>query len=485
MNERHTVVLSDIHLCEAERSEGVWMRYRQPVCSPAPEIGAMLEALRLRVRGQALTLVFNGDVFDFDAPRVIGERSVFHDFPRDAAHARAALAGILDDHPSFVRAVGEVLAEGHEVVFISGNHDAQLTLPAVRALLRDRLTDAAIAARSDAGPRAARTEIEGRILFRSWFHATPDGVIVEHGHQYDLYCTHRYPTAPFRADGQTIQPTLGSLVARHLASRLGYFNPHFDGSYALSLIGYLAHWARYYALSERSLFGTFAVGAMRTVLGLLRARLPASDERRRADLERAAAETGAPRAALLRHAALFACPAEDQLYRALRILWLDRVAIAALSLLAVGLLIALDQASILAAFVAPALFAGYEVVAPKEDVGAVWKRVASAAREVARAHGASAVIFGHTHHAEGSWEDGVFFGNSGSWSAAFRDPECTQPISDERTFIWLTRDEGGALGGGLASFRRGALRRTSDVRAPHARRAARAARGSLAAAGGR
>ena len=35
----------------------------------------------------ALTLVLNGDVFDLDAPRVVGNESVFHDLPRNAEHA--------------------------------------------------------------------------------------------------------------------------------------------------------------------------------------------------------------------------------------------------------------------------------------------------------------------------------------------------------------------------------------------------------------
>src|SRR5438094_758265 len=97
----HTVVLSDIHLCEVEPESGLWMRYRQRAYLPDPELAAMLGALRERVGSDGLTLVLNGDVFDFDAPRVIGRESVFHDLPRTPENSVSAMIAILDDHPLF------------------------------------------------------------------------------------------------------------------------------------------------------------------------------------------------------------------------------------------------------------------------------------------------------------------------------------------------------------------------------------------------
>ena len=99
---RHTVVISDIHLCEVERTSGLWMRYRQAAFSPDRELADMIAELRRQVRGDTLTFVLNGDVFDFDAPRVIGEESVFHDLPRTAENAVTTMGAILDDHPIVV-----------------------------------------------------------------------------------------------------------------------------------------------------------------------------------------------------------------------------------------------------------------------------------------------------------------------------------------------------------------------------------------------
>src|SRR5262245_38676186 len=101
----HTVAISDIHLCELEPTDGLWMRYRQAPYSPDAEVASMLDALREEMKRlppgrtrafdrNELTLVLNGDIFDFDAPRVIDRKSVFHDLPRSAEHAVPVMEAI-------------------------------------------------------------------------------------------------------------------------------------------------------------------------------------------------------------------------------------------------------------------------------------------------------------------------------------------------------------------------------------------------------
>ncbi|MGK4005026.1 hypothetical protein WMF31_20535 [Sorangium sp. So ce1036] len=444
------------------------MRYRQAPYSPDSEVAAMLDALRDEMKqGTArgagrheLTLVLNGDVFDFDAPRVIDRKSVFHDLPRSAEHAVPAMRAMLADHPVFTEALGRVVADGHTVVFISGNHDVQLTLPEVRDLVRARVVDAALAALGGTPGEGAREALAARVVFRAWFHKTPDGIILEHGNQYDAYCSYRYPMLPFGRKPGEIQPTMGSLACRLLASRMGYFNPHVDSSFMLSAFGYLAHWARYYMFSRRSLALAWALGALRTVVELVRRREPERRARRRACLAAAARETGAPLRAVARHAHLFARPAEDRLGLVARELWLDR-AVFGLLAVAVALVWLLLAPSWLApaALVAPAGLVAYERLVPKLPLDATWKRVSRAARQVARAHRARAVVFGHTHNPEGTWEGGLFFGNTGSWSAAFEDVACTKPVFASRPLVWLRSEPGSGsaarLSGGLVAWKNG------------------------------
>jgi UDP-2,3-diacylglucosamine pyrophosphatase LpxH len=458
---RHTLVISDIHLCEAEPSDGLWMRYRQKSFSPDSELAVMLDALRTRVRGEQLTLVLNGDIFDFDAPRVVGDESVFHDLPRDAEHAVPAIAAILDDHTVFLIAIGRLVADGHEAVFISGNHDVQLTLPEVRSLVTARVVEAAALAlgrSTDELEPALRRELMSRIAFRAWFHKTVDGIVVEHGNQYDPYCSWRYPMAPFGRDGREIQPTMGSLATRLLASRMGYFNPHVDESFMLSMVGYLHHWAKYYMFTSRSLVVAWATGAVRTLWTLVLRRDPERRERRRANIAAAAAETGVSVKTVARHARLFARPAEDRLPIVMRELWLDRAGILLFSLLVAALWYWLVPGGArYGAVLAPALLLAYEIFTPKIPLGETWRTVNRAARRVAKVHRARAVVLGHTHNPEGVWENGVFHGNTGSWSAAYRDIACTKPLFEERPIVWLTTDadRGGELRGGLFAWKDG------------------------------
>ena len=458
----HTVILSDIHLAEAEPGEGLWMRYRQRRFSPDREIAAMLAALRgdlaARGPGHALSLVLDGDVFDFDAPRVVGDESVFHDEPRDAQHVVPVVDAILRDNPLFVCGVAGVLADGHSVVFVSGNHDVQLTLPEVRERVAQRLIEATCAELASRGRPAAERDaasVRQRIAFRAWFHRTPDGVVIEHGNQYDSYCAYRYPMAPFAPGSRTIRPTMGSLATRLLVSRMGYFNPHVDSSFMLSLAGYVWHWMRYYALTRHSLVLAWAGGALRTIATLLRIRDPERRRRRRADVAACARETAVHPQIVARHARLFAPPAEDCIALVLRELWLDRAGLLLLGLVMATLWIVLAPRGLELYAVTPALgLLAYEGLVPKVPLAALWQSMGRVARSVAKLHHARAVVFGHTHHPEGAWEKGVFFGNTGSWSAAFHDIECTRPVSDERPLVWLSSD-GGRMEGGLLAWCRG------------------------------
>ncbi len=453
----HTVVISDVHLCQSTSGDEVWMRYRQPRFSPDEDFGQLFEHLRDEARTAALTLVFNGDLFDFDAPTVVNGLVREESTTPTEHEAGDVLCQILADHPRFVGGIADLLVAGHTVVFVSGNHDAHLSWSGVRARLADALIDAVITRDSSCDAQGIRS----RIVFRSWFHRTADAIHIEHGHQYDHYCAFRHPMEPFTTDGRIVQPTMGSLSFRHLVARMGYFNPHVDSSFMLSAREYIAHWARYYARSPHSLAVTWARGAMRVMRELLEHRVPRADELIERASERSARETNAPLEALREHAKLFAQPSNEHAHSALRELWLDRVALGSAGLVAIGAAsLAGPVATTTAAVGSVAAIAAYELLVPKPPLDDTYRHTARCQREIARIHDARAVVLGHTHQAFAHWEDGVFHGNCGTWSPAFRDAECTVPLTDGRPVIWL-RSAGDALEGGLYHWRRGALLRAS------------------------
>lgn len=484
---RHLVAISDIHLSEVEPTDGLWMRYRQKPYTPAGQIAEMILELLDRVRGDELTLVLNGDVFDFDAPRVVGRKSVPHDLPRTAENAAPVVRAILRDHPEIVGGLARVIAEGHTLVFVSGNHDAQMTLPEVRDAIRSVIVAEALGqianrqlgegqsgeGQSGEGQSADGLEeaLSRRVLFRAWFYLDPAGVLFEHGHQYDSYCSFRYPMAPFGKTPGLIQPTMGSMLARLYLGKLGFFNPHVDATFMLSMSGYLRHWATYYLFSKHSQAWIWASGAIRTLHSLIANRDPGNRERRLANIAEAARETGASQRAIARHARLFAPPGEDMLWHVTRQLWLDRVmfATAATGFVAAWALSQRHTFGLLASLGPVALFA-VELTQPKDTLEDNWRKVQRRARQVAKAHRARAVVFGHTHMPEGRWEDGVFFGNTGSWSAAYKDVECKEPLFNERPLVWLRVDDAApdrpVVSGGLCMWKKGEMRLTTPQRTP-------------------
>jgi len=451
---RHTVVISDIHLCEVEPSTGEWMRYRQRPCLPDAEIGRMLDALSDKVHPDKLTLVLNGDIFDFDAPRVIDGQSEFHDLPRTAEHSVPAMAAILDDHPLFIAALARVIRQGHEIVFTSGNHDAALTFPEVRNLISARIADSALASFPAPSLPLHRT-LRARIQFRAWFHLTPDGILVEHGHLYDPYCAFRYPMAPYLDERREIVPTIGSIGTRVLVARLGYFNPHVDRSFNLTKSGYAWHWGRYYLFTRRSIVAIWVYGMTWLLTRIARARQRPNRQRSRSNIRACTRETGARLMATARHARLIEPPA-DSPFGIARDLWADRVLVI-LICMALGLVLCLTQglpASLLWLLLPFAVFPVYDHFAPRPRLAESWERVTKVMHQLARVHRVRAVVFGHTHQPFGEWNQGTFCGNSGSWSAAV-STQSGELLVNERPLIWLRTSEDGEMEGGLYAWKNG------------------------------
>jgi UDP-2,3-diacylglucosamine pyrophosphatase LpxH len=424
------------------------MRYRQRRFFPDERLAAMLDLVASRAGGDSIEVVFNGDVFDFDVAPVKGERLDYDTRCVTEDDAVARLAVILDDHPVFVAAVAKIVAQGGSVVFVAGNHDAQLHWPKVQALLTERLVDAAISAREPAPE--AREAIRGRIAFRAWFHRTVDGVLVEHGNQYDRYCSFASPLAPFVAEGQLqrVEPTVGSLVVHHIVGRLGYFNPNHDPSFLLGAAGYAKHFFRYYAFAKESLVGTWSLGTIRVALALL----DHGRRRRRWDdaaLARFAVERGIDLETLREHASM---AKHAGVHEFLRTLHLDKAALAGVVVAATALALAHPRTAIGFALGSVGALAAFNIAVKEKSLEETYEHLRECQRRIARLHGARAVVFGHTHAAFGRWEEGTFYGNCGTWSPRHRDIECSVPYERGEPFVWLRSDDNGRLRGGLYRF---------------------------------
>ncbi len=178
-----------------------------------------------------LTLVLNGDVFDFLlVTRTAGYPGEISDAERkfglDPTEAKSVfkLDAIAAGHPVFFAALSRFVARGNRLDVLRGNHDLELYFPAVQERLKFHLT------RSDGG--ASRDEIEARVRIHQWFYLEPGRVYIEHGNQYEASNSIRYPLRPllpqskWKDDQPMLDYPLGSLFVRYFYNRIHRQNPY-------------------------------------------------------------------------------------------------------------------------------------------------------------------------------------------------------------------------------------------------------------------
>ncbi len=359
----HTLVVSDVHLATLLPGDGDWLRHRRAAASTDIALASAIDQAVARSRGQQLEIVLNGDIFDFDAPHASYLQDGHlppHETYRPEA-AAAALRSVLDDHPLVVRSLRAAAEAGQSVVVIPGNHDAQIAFESVRSVIRERLPQA---------------------VFRTWFHHTPYGAHIEHGHLYDPSCT--------PAELHKPEPSLGSVGAYYAPALSPGINPHVTDPIGLPPSWY-GKALRETLANGRTFIKNFAeaASAMTTELGAIQSRPVVVVPPETVAL--VAQETGTSVAAVATHAALLA-PRWSFVDFARSGIWRD-----------------------------------YH--------GRIESRLDDALGQVAKLYGSTGVVVGHTHRPFGRWRDGVFFGNSGTWApgASLRDRFVG-------SFVWLAHD---------------------------------------------
>ncbi|MES2642978.1 MAG: metallophosphoesterase [Myxococcota bacterium] len=439
----HTAVISDLHLSDIEAPDPrrpAWRRYKHPdVVDDGPLLRLLLH-LRELSAGQPVELVLAGDIFDFDtvvgAPEPAPYRVSWLERCRGmvAEQERSAwkMRRILADHPVLVAALSQWMADGHLLVFIIGNHDLELHWPAVQAELRAAL----------APPRPdALTVCE-------FFRISGGDTLVMHGNQLDAYCVCHDPLHPFiEVKGKLrVRMPFGNIAGKMMLNGMGLFNPHVEDSFIRPFADYVRFFFRYVARQDPLLAFTWLWTAPLTLWvsvdeGLRPAeRDPARLEERVRDAARRARGTPAMVRAL-RDVAVH--PAVYSPLKVARELWLDRVGLLVLLVFVVfQLTTALHMMSNLGYVWAVALFLGllpfYVAYARscRSDVGNTQANIRKRVGELGRIARVTRVVMGHTHRAAVRRHDGVEFLNTGHWSPAYDDVECTKKVGTN-AFAWV------------------------------------------------
>ncbi len=437
MGNRYLIV-SDLHLCDVEDHPDGWMYHKSSRYLFDGPFADLLADFVAREAGRGpLTLVLNGDIFDFDLVRAVPDsppwpvRRAERKRGLDATEDKSVwkLERILAHHPRFVHALVGFLCGGHRVVYVMGNHDREFHFPAVQQAFFRWLRGCA----EDSGGYFA----EDAIVIEPWFYVVPGEIYVEHGHQYDSYTTFRYllaPTVKMRGE-EVLAIPMGNLANRYLMTRMGFFNPH-NTDYILNLFCYFKHWVKHYAFTRRSLALTWLFGSLAVIfrsLEVTRRQLahPPSAGR---FLSRVARRYGLDPATLRSLHRLQQPPITSRVFRMVRELWMDRVLV--VLAVAAGVVTLWASATPLWAKIAatvclaPAIVVLYEKVTEGETVFSIEERLPRVARAISRLVPVRVVAFGHTHVPRmHPLSRDVTFIDTGAWAPVTRKdrPERLEP----------------------------------------------------------
>jgi len=208
------VVLSDVHL----GSDLGLPEALPPARSAAidDDLCRLIEHYRTsRPSGSRWRLVIAGDFIDFvgmtlptNAPGTgtePNEEELMHGLGNAEDHAVAKMRAVAVRHADVFAALGRFVATGHGLTFIRGNHDAELHWDLVRAELLSTVVGHARTwseeqALTGEGPTAFDdAAIAARIEDAPWFLDVAGVAYIEHGHQYDPFCSVDHVLSPRRA----------------------------------------------------------------------------------------------------------------------------------------------------------------------------------------------------------------------------------------------------------------------------------------------
>jgi UDP-2,3-diacylglucosamine pyrophosphatase LpxH len=407
-------------------------------------------------------LVINGDFIDFwnvELPPIPGESA--------EALAVRRLHAVFDAHPAVEDALGRFARAGHGIVFVTGNHDAELLYAGVRRAMAVRIEGAMNLPDDGAIARTGAVRLDemqpGRVRFVRWFLREEGGAWIEHGHKFDPSCATPAVMNPTR--GYRLVMTVAEVATRSFANlmpEIDYDAPdHFTG------MDYVR-----WALARGWRFVIRVVLLYLRTMGRILALWAGPgrvDKQGRAEhermLQRVATNAGLQMSALAALEKMAPPPTATTVAGLFKLTLLDHLVATVLPLLLAWW--------IASAIEAPRL-AGLAVGAVVALVWLRWLRRGRKRRDVARdmlevaagvgeVTGVPLVLMGHSHHGTLQRMGDVVYANSGSWLdgshlVVHRDPESGRLVHVE-----------------LRHWRNGGIIRVDEMDVPHADAAARRA----------
>lgn len=446
----YTVVVSDLHLCEAEKPHPhrpYWKKYKTREFFFDDNFKLFLESMHLQAKGQKIELILNGDVFDFDSMTSLPENPSFRvtwlekkrGLNPEEDKSEFKIKKILSDHTTWVNALSDFIKKGHDVVIVIGNHDLELHYKRVQVAILEELD--------------LNEEELKRIRFCEFFYISHGDTLVEHGNQYDPYCLAYTPIRPFIIKDERIQVRIpfGNLATRYLINGMGYFNPYSESNYIMNAAEYVRFFFKYMVRTQPLIMWTWFWSAITILWVSITNRLASSINdplTYETKIESIAQKANATPRMVREMLQLAVAPATSSPTLVIKELWLDRALLFLVSfLLLLQIFFIVDKIFsfsfywillIYMLFLPFFVFYSKTITSDVQKVKEPREKILTLSSLIT---GVKRVIYGHTHRALHEIIGPVEHLNSGTWSPNFKDVECTV-VNSQRNYILICLPEG-------------------------------------------
>jgi UDP-2,3-diacylglucosamine pyrophosphatase LpxH len=465
-----TAIVSDMHLCEAEPVHPrfpLWKKYKTKQFFFDDVFNDFLHHIETLADGHPVELVLNGDIFDFDSVMSQPDEPSFRIsnlekqrglYPRPE-RSKYKIQVILKHHELLVQGLQSFLNRGNRVVFVIGNHDLELHFPEVQEEILASL--------------APQPDLRAQIRFCEWFYVSNKDTLIEHGNQYDAYCSCDDPINPFFQgyNFKGMRLPFGNLACRYILNGMGFFNPHVESNFIMSLSEYVRFFTKYMLRAQPTLMLDWFYGAMVTLWKSFSERFysPIRDPLKIEDkVNQIALKANATPRMVRELKELFVDSASNNPFLIMRELWLDRAFIVLIAFVLIFQLMLLIKqffhVSFFWAFIPLFILLPFFVFYSKSVTSLVSgfkepdERILATAAAIT---GVQRIVYGHTHLIRHEMIGAVEHLNSGCWSPAFLDVECTQAM-DQKTFVWLTPTAEGPRTATLKIFAQGGSKKVQN-----------------------
>jgi UDP-2,3-diacylglucosamine pyrophosphatase LpxH len=463
-------VVSDIHLGEdlVQRGPPSLQTY---ITRLNAEFVGFVEWLRTASRpalgrGEPSTLAVNGDMFDFVKISLRPDPKEAYMRWRQGLSQQENRLGldnspdrvlwklerIVENHRPAFLALARLVREGHTLRIIAGNHDREFYYDEVVLGLREMLAD--LAGTDGALADDERAQVMSRIDVSMWFHwenrpGNRRSVYIEHGHQYDPYCSFEYLLAPRRRkDEIKIALPLSHRAIPYFADLLGDLSTH-----NLDTKG-MGHYIKLGLKFGPRTIGRLLWAYVRAVTSILKEAGGKGREAKRQlesehleERKQVATKYGISEQVLHELDALHATPAEFSLVKMIQCFYVDRFVLYGIALVVILMQAWLidDHQTLMLSQLASALvtwvMSGWLGRQRRHDTREMLRE---GARGVEKILHPNLVIFGHSHKPELIALEDAQYMNIGSWvsrAALLGEAEWGM------TFAWVGAEDAGKDGG--------------------------------------